>query len=182
MNLLDNSCSDDGNLVEEVKHGDAGAFKALYYRYFKPLIRFAWYRTRSIETSRDLVQEVFFKVWMRRENLDPGKSFKAYLYKSLNNHIINYRKLRSTNAISLEEAKLGKRKFEEGDIDAEIDFFNALQHLPDKIKAVYVLSRTEGYKYTEIAEICGISVKAVEKRMSKAFELLRKYLRCNNSR
>ena len=52
----------------------------------------------------------------------------------------------------------------------------AIQKLPDKLKTVFILSRIEGYKYNEIAEICGISIKAVEKRMSKTFNILRKTL------
>ncbi len=176
MNLTNDGSNNDRDLVEAVMQNNAGAFKVLYYKYFKPLIRFAWYRLHSVDVSRDLVQEVFFRVWMKRENLNPDKSFKAYLYKSLNNLIINYRKLKSTGTVSLEDESLRKRKYEEEKIDIEIDTLNALEKLPEKLKTVFILSRTEGYKYSEIAEICGISVKAVEKRMTKAFTLLKKYL------
>ena len=176
MNLTDDGCNSERDLVEALKHNDAGAFKVLYYKYLKPLIRFAWYRLHSVDVSRDLVQEVFFRVWMKRENLNPDKSFKAYLYKSLNNLIINYRKLGSTQTVSLEDESLRKGKYDEEKIDMEIDILNALEKLPEKMKTVFILSRSEGYKYSEIAEICGISVKAVEKRMTKAFTLLKKYL------
>ncbi len=176
MNLTNDSSNNDRDLVEAVRHNNAAAFKVLYCKYFNPLIRFAWYRIHSVEASRDLVQEIFFRVWLKRENLNPDKSFKAYLYKSLNNLIINYRKLKSTGTVSLEDECLRKRKYEEEKIDVEIDTLNALDKLPEKMKTVFILSRTEGYKYSEIAEICGISVKAVEKRMTKAFTLLKKYL------
>jgi RNA polymerase sigma-70 factor (ECF subfamily) len=60
------------------------------------------------------------------------------------------------------------------ELDEKIDLRTAISELPDKLKSVYLLSRVDGYKYNEIAEILGISVKAVEKRMSKTLALLRK--------
>jgi RNA polymerase sigma-70 factor (ECF subfamily) len=58
-----------------------------------------------------------------------------------------------------------------------MDIQNALNKLPEKIRTVYILSRIEGYNYSEISNICEISTKAVEKRMSKAFRLLQKLLK-----
>ena len=59
-------------------------------------------------------------------------------------------------------------------LELKLDLQNALNRLPEKLKTVYMLSRLDGYKYAEIAEICGISIKTVEKRMSSAFIQLRK--------
>ncbi|MGD8778351.1 MAG: RNA polymerase sigma factor [Ignavibacteria bacterium] len=165
----------DSELIKGIKQSDKEAFRKLYYKYFDKLIRFAYYRTNSIETSRDLVQEIFFKVWQMREKLNPDKSIKSYLYKSLSNSIINHIKLASTKNISLEEVEFTNSTNNEKQLDTEIDLQNALKLLPEKLKTVYILSRVEGYKYEEIAVICAISIKAVEKRMSKAFEILRKY-------
>ena len=168
-----NNDTADEELVEAIKENDHAAFKILYYRYFQKLIRFALYRLHSIETARDLVQELFFKVWTGRERLNPQKSIKAYLYKSLNNLIINHLKLSSTQTSLLSDLDESKIKAEEKQ-EYKIDIKNAIERLPEKLKNVFILSRLEGYKYSEIAEICNISVKAVEKRMTKVFVLLRK--------
>ena len=168
-----NNDTADEKLVEAIKENDHDAFKILYYRYFQKLIRFAYYRLHSIETARDLVQELFFKVWTGRERLNPQKSIKAYLYKSLNNLIINHLKLSSTQTSLLSDLDESKIKAEEKQ-EYKIDIKNAIERLPEKLKNVFILSRLEGYKYSEIAEICNISVKAVEKRMTKVFVLLRK--------
>jgi len=168
-----NNDTADEELVEAIKENDHDAFKILYYRYFQKLIRFALYRLHSIETARDLVQELFFKVWTGRERLNPQKSIKAYLYKSLNNLIINHLKLSSTQTSLLSDLDESKIKAEEKQ-EYKIDIKNAIERLPEKLKTVFILSRVEGYKYSEIAEICNISVKAVEKRMTKVFFLLRK--------
>ena len=175
MYSSNNTETGDEQLVEAIRKNDQEAFRDLYYKYFEKLIRFAWYRLHSIETSRDLVQELFFRVWKKREGLNPQKSIKAYLYKSLNNLIINHFKLSSSQTSSLITLDERKTKMEEAQ-DIVIDIQTAINHLPEKLKTVFILSRTEGFKYAEIAEICNISVKAVEKRMSKAFVLLKKYL------
>ncbi|MEJ2495120.1 MAG: sigma-70 family RNA polymerase sigma factor [Ignavibacteriaceae bacterium] len=168
-----NNDTEDEELVEAIKENDHDAFKILYYRYFQKLIRFAYYRLRSIETARDLIQELFFRVWTGRERLNPQKSIQAYLYRSLNNLVINYRKLSSSQTSSLTDLDERKIRTEE-EQENTIDIQNAIERLPEKLKTVFILSRVEGYKYTEIAEICDISVKAVEKRMTKVFVLLRK--------
>jgi len=173
MQSSKNNDTADEELVEAIKENDHDAFKILYYRYFQKLIRFAYYRLRSIETARDLIQELFFKVWTGRQRLNPQKSIQAYLYKSLNNLVINYKKLSSSQTSSLtdlDERKIGTEEKQGNTIDIQ----NAIERLPKKLKTVFILSRVEGYKYSEIAEICNISVKAVEKRMTKVFVLLRK--------
>lgn len=164
----------DENLVNAIRQNDADAFKELFKIYFAPLIRFCWYRVHSMETSRDLVQDLFMRVWLKRHTLDPNKSIKAYLYKALNNLIINYVNLSSSKTIPLESAEEIRAHTDANELDSMIDIQNALDKLPPKLRTVFLLSRYDGFDYAEIAEICGISKKAVEKRMSGAFTLLRK--------
>ena len=170
----------DEEIVKAVINNDHSAFKCLYYRYFPMLIRFAWYRLHSADMAKELVQELFYRIWIKRNNLNPDKSIKAYLYKSLNNLIINHSKLSSSKTISLDDIK--RKKFyadEENKLELRIDIEEGIKKLPDKIKTVYLLSRIEGYKYDEIADICGISIKAVEKRMSRALNILRRIFKKN---
>jgi len=170
----DNSLTDE-QLVKAIRKNDPEAFKKLFQKYFAQLIRFCWYRVHDMDTSRDLVQEIFVRVWLKRHMLNPDKSIKAYLYKSLNNLIINQSKLSFFQTISLEELPTAKNISEENNHEFNIDIQNALSKLPQKLKTVYMLSRFEGFDYSEIAEMCSVSKKAVEKRMSKAFILLRKF-------
>ncbi|MGA9292868.1 MAG: RNA polymerase sigma-70 factor [Ignavibacteriaceae bacterium] len=165
----------DDQIVKAIINNDHSAFKNLYYKYYPKLIRFAWYRLHSADSAKELVQELFFRIWIKRHNLNPDKSVKAYLYKSLNNLIINHLKLGFSKTVSIEDIKNpGSFDNEETKRDLIIDVEREINNLPEKVKTVYILSRVEGYKYEEIAEICNISIKAVEKRMSKAFNFLRK--------
>ncbi len=174
MSEINNHDQSDVQLVTAIKHDDHNAFKLFYYKYFKLLIRFAWYRLYSMDVARDLVQETFYRVWIKRHGLNPDKSVKAYLYKTLTNLIINYRKLHSSSNVSIENDIEQNTLRTAEKIEFQLDIINSINRLPEKIKSVYILSRYDGFDYTEIAEICNISKKAVEKRMSKAFILLRK--------
>jgi len=163
---------DDAELVSMIIKGDKESFRLLHSKYFDSLIRFAWFRTHSIETSRDLVQDLFLKIWIKRNYLNPQKSIQAYLYKALNNSIINYIKLHSTKNIPIEDVH--EKVIDQENIEIQLDIKKVLNSLPEKLQTVFILSRYENYKNTEIAEICGISVKAVEKRMTKTLKIFRK--------
>jgi RNA polymerase sigma-70 factor (ECF subfamily) len=161
----------DIELTAAIKAGNKNAFKDLYYKYFDQLYSFAWYRTYSKEASRDFVQELFTIVWTNRKKLNPKKSIKAYLYKVLGNLIIDASRLHASQNVPLENVETTST---ENDIELNIDIQNAINALPQKLREVYLLSRLDGFKYSEIAEILGISLKAVEKRLANAFSKLRK--------
>jgi len=166
--------SSDKELILEIKNGNKNAFKTLFNGYYIKLVDFCFYRTKNLEISKDHVQELFAKIWAARNRLDPDKSTKSYLYKSLVNQIINQKKLSSSKNISLEETISANIIASNTDLENKIDIYTAIEKLPEKLKTVFMLSRIEGFHYTEIAEICKISVKAVEKRMTKALKILRK--------
>jgi RNA polymerase sigma-70 factor, ECF subfamily len=168
-----NHISPDEPLIKAIINNDTDSFRQLYLKYFPLLIRYALYHTHSMDLSRETVQELFSRIWIKRHLLNPQKSIKAYLYKSLHNIIINEKALHSSRNISLDEIK-NTGSQEESNIELKIDIKAALDNMPEKIKTVYLLSRVEGFKYNEIAQICEISEKAVEKRMSKAINILRK--------
>jgi RNA polymerase sigma-70 factor (ECF subfamily) len=173
MGLNSERFKTDSEIVSSILHNDAEAFKALYYKFYPMLIRFAWHHTYSMEIARDLVQEVFIKIWDARHGLNANKSIKAYLYKALSNSLKNYYKSSAHKNISIDD--LIPDEISRGnDLELQFDIQKSVNNLPEKIRTVFMLSRYDGFNYEEIAEICDISKKAVEKRMSKAFTLLRK--------
>jgi RNA polymerase sigma-70 factor, ECF subfamily len=174
VNTVNSKARTDSELVKAIRNGENDSFKELYHRYYRLLIHFGYMHTHSMDVTRDLVQDLFFNIWKNRNRLDPEKSIKAYLYRSLNNLIINHLKHSSSRTYSYESISDENKIIVDRDLSFEMDFQKALSRMPEKIKNVFLLSRMEGYKYQEIAEICEISVKAVEKRMSKALEYFRK--------
>ena len=69
--------SSDNQLVFRIKNSDSAAFKELFYAYCQSLIRFACRFTHEVDSAEDLVQEVFFKVWSNRQQLDPKLNIKS---------------------------------------------------------------------------------------------------------
>jgi RNA polymerase sigma-19 factor, ECF subfamily len=170
-----NSSHSDKDLVIGIIKGNANSFKSLYCKYYQQLINFAFYRLHSVEQSSDLVQEIFTRVWLKRKTLNKNKSIKAFIYKSLNNLIIDYYKSSSSKTESLNIKPYDNLPCANDELEEQIDIKAAVSKLPEKLNIVFTLSRYDGYSYAEIAEICEISVKAVEKRMSKSFKIIRKY-------
>ncbi len=170
------SFNNDRELVQKIKESSQNAFKLLFTKYYGSLIKFCLYRTRNLDISKDIVQEIFTNLWISRNRLNPEKSVKAYLYKSTINQIINFKKHSSSQSFSLNDSISTKKNSNYTDLENKIDLFSSVEKLPEKLKTVFLLSRIEGFKYSEIAEICEISIKAVEKRMTKAFKILRKIL------
>ena len=166
----------DAELIQKIIESSESAFKLLFTKYYGSLVKFCLYRIRNFDVSKDLVQEIFTNLWLSRSHLNPEKSIKAYLYKSALNQIINLKKHSSSQNFSLDDSIAAKKNPDGSDLENRIDLVSAVEKLPEKLKTVFMLSRIEGFKYSEIAEICNISVKAVEKRMTKTFKLLRKFL------
>lgn len=166
----------DVDLVKATKDSDAEAFKTLYDRYYEPLYRYVWYRSRSSEFVRDLMQDLFTRVWLNRRTLDPEKSIKAYLYRIANHLLIDeHRKAGLKRDHQNESAYLNKGVHED-DPSLTMDIHSAVDDLPESVREAFLLNRVQGLKYSEIAEVCGVSVKTVESRISRALEILRKKL------
>ena len=167
----------DGQLAEAIKKSDPRAFKTLYYRYYERLFQFLWLRTRSEELSKDLIQEVFSRVWNKRENLDPGQSIKAYLYRISNNLMINHfqhQKVENRYLNNLDADSFITNPDENFELREKIS--REIENLPEKPRTVFMMHRFENFSYKEIAQTLEISIKTVEKRMSEALKILRQRL------
>ena len=167
----------DPQLVEAIKVADHLAFKTLYYRYFEALFRFLWRQTANEELAKDLLQELFSRVWRSREHLDPQQPIKSYLYRIGHNLVIDHRRQNVHPVDSLEahpEIEPSYSADEPFDLQDKIQA--AISALPEPVRLVFAMNRFDGVKYAEIAKVLNISVKTVEARMSKALAILREKL------
>ena len=171
--MKDYSSLSDSDFSKAINNSDESAFEAFYFRYYKSLYRFIWSRTRSTEQAREIVQETFIRLWEIRSKLVPHKSIKAYLYRIGYNLYLNH--LRSKKIL---KKYLDKQQHNtsQDNIELQTSIHIALEKLPEKLRVVFILNHLEGFKYAEIAETCGISVKTVESRMGKALRILREEL------
>lgn len=164
----------EAELINALIKGDRNAFKALFELYYDPLFRFLWRKTRDKSIAEDLIQTLFINVWNRRTHVDSSKSFKSYLYKSASNLAINHLK-KMVLTQSTKETVLQTPAESTMDREAQLAEYleDALYRFPYEQRSVFLLNKFEGFKYVEIAEMLGVSVKTVESRMSKVLKALR---------
>ncbi len=167
---------DEQELIGNIKNSCSKSFQLIFMKYYEKIYRFIWLRTHDSELARDLVQDVFMRIWVNRRRLDINKSFKAYLYQISNNLVIdNMRKNKTKEKIMRINQSLNYYESED-QYYTNIDIQKAINKLPQKLNIVVILSRFEGLNYTEIAEICNVSFQTVSYRLNQALKLMSKYL------
>ena len=152
--------------------------KQAYDSYFESLRGFLYYKTGDIELAEDIVQEVFIKVWEKRSGID-ASTLKSLLYTMANNLMINHMnhlKVVSKHEDAVMSGSQSERVspqfiMEEREFAEKLN--NCLASMPDGCREVFLMNRMDKLKYGEIATRLEISVKAVEKRMSKALSIVR---------
>ena len=133
----------------------------------------------DIEAAEDIVQEVYLKLWDKRDQIEM-KTVKSFLFTIANNMSINHLKHR-TIVFNFARNESGSRKVETPQYQLELkEFQNKLEkilaNMPENARVVFLMNRIEKLTYNEIAERLGLSVKAIEKRMSTALAYLRENL------
>lgn len=153
--------------------------EVLFKSHFEPLCRFSTHYINDFNIAKDVVHEVFIKLWENFEKLPDDTNFKSYLFTAVRNKSFNYLRDKKQH-LTLEEAPETKASDQYEHIETKElahQITEALHQLPDACRNVFELSRVEGLKYRQISEKLGISVKTVESQMSKALRILRNHLK-----
>lgn len=166
------------------------ALEELFKSHYKPLRAYAFRFVNNKEIAEDLVQDVFFELWSRRDHIhfDDKSAVKSYLFKSVYNRSINLLNSGILHAMSIEDTNESLiienyisryTQNQEHSLllkELEVEISSYIETLPPQCKKVFILSRTHGFKNKEIADQLNISVKAVEKQISKALSGLKEHL------
>jgi len=154
-------------------------FKDLFNMHFDAIRRYIYYRCSDSELASDIAQDLFVKIWEKNKQVNPLKD-KALLYKMASDMLVS-RMRRKKIEINYSNSIIIEKSSDLPDKDINIaqlktSYINALSEMTENTRITYLMSREEDMKYNEIADILGIGVKAVEKRISAALEILRKKL------
>jgi RNA polymerase sigma-70 factor, ECF subfamily len=169
-------------LIDRLKRGDPLAMKSLFDQWHVRLCAIAYRIAGDKSHAQDIVQELFIKLWKRREQLEITASLEAYLKRSCVNASLNFiEREKRTLWVDLQDAihTLSPLTVEKNMLYAELEIGvdNAIKNLPARTRTVFTLIRTNEMSYKQVAEAMSISEKAVEKEMMKALKLLRTALK-----
>ncbi len=169
---------EQNQLITGLRAGDKKVYQKIFDTFYEPLCNYCMSRIQSQEDAEEIVQDIFVKLWVKRDELNIAQSLRAYLYRMALNKIINYTEHHKVRRIHQAETLATHSPhndqisvIQENEIQQIV--FETVDSMPPKRRAVYELSRHEGLKYAEIAEQLDISIKTVEAHLSKALEQLR---------
>jgi len=174
----------DKNNISQVcvllKEKDKNAIKEFFLLMQPQIFYFLFRYTSNKEIAEDLTQETFINFWLALEKLDPDQSFISYIYKIARNLAINHlnREI-PVSSFNEDDIILNLSKSIHGEIDTVFlldDYQKAINTLPERCKATFLLSRFSGLDYSEIAAVMEVSVQTVKNQMNKALAVLRKRL------
>jgi len=173
-------------VLQNLKNGDTNAFESVFKFLYEPLVHFADEYISDLESARNIVQNIFMRLWEKHTLVDPDSNLKSYLYMATRNACLSHmRHLRVETAYfekslrSIDNLQLNYDALEELNID-QIDFSQleklireTIDSLPERCREVFIMSRYDEMKNKEIALKLDITVKAVEANITRALAKLR---------
>ncbi|MFN0033287.1 MAG: sigma-70 family RNA polymerase sigma factor [Flavobacteriales bacterium] len=154
-------------------------YQQAFKEYFRTIRNFIYFKCSDMDMAEDLAQDTFLKLWETRHRIDK-RTIKAYLYTIAQNNTINQLK-RKQLMYKFIKIPAADREYDTPEKIAEMKEYevklaNVIAMLPDGGREVFLMNRMEELTYVEIAGRLGLSVKAIEKRMSKVLQIFRDQL------
>ncbi|AIY11877.1 RNA polymerase sigma factor [Cellulophaga baltica] len=150
-------------------------YNELFKTNSKTVFNYLYYKYGNEEKAYDVVQEAFIKLWENCKKVAPEKA-KSFVYTVANNlylNILKAEKVRFKHAKETLDVTHESPEFLLEEKQFKLKLEQALSDLPENQRSTFLLNRIDGKKYKEIAELEGVSVKAIEKRMHLALKSLR---------
>lgn len=191
---MNQTSDNDWQLIERFQKGEQVAFHELFNRHKMNVINLSYRFVQSREMAEDVAQDVFFKIYEKKVKFDPKAKFTTWLYRVTVNASIDRTRKKGFFDRSLDKAEAGEEgenktllevlsdssAVSPADIVVREEIKNLvhieIQKLPEKLKAPVLLHHFENLSYEEIAQILGITTKAVERKIYHAKEILRRKL------
>lgn len=162
-----------------LQKGDEVAFEMIYRLYRLPIYANILRMVHDETTADDLLQDVFLRVWEKRDKIDPEKSFGGYLFTCSRFLVLNFLRHISVekqvgNYLSRTRSEIYRHIEEEiFSREAEVFLQKTINELPPQRLKIYTLCKTQGMTYQEVAAVLGISPTTVQDHMVKAHRFIR---------
>jgi RNA polymerase sigma-70 factor (family 1) len=166
----------------KLQAGDKQSFRVVYETHVSSLHAFVFRFTKSTALTDDIIQEVFIKIWENRGQLDPSKSFKAFLYKIAKNQVLNVLARYKTEETMRKEILVGAER-NANVTEQELEFQEmsevlqeGIAQLPSQQRKIFELCKTQGLTYEEAASQLNLSTSTINSQMVNALRFLKNYL------
>lgn len=159
--------------------GDEQAFEILFKLFYERLVNFSLNYVHSREVAEEVISDVFVKIWNNRKELPAIANLETYLYVAVKNQSLNYCSKMSGYVVSPAGDLFLENHQDSFDPEKELEFRElqldldkAVEGLPAQCKVVFKLIKEDGFKYKEVAEILGLSIRTVETQLTRALKKL----------
>lgn len=183
--LLTDHSYEDTDVFHRIAHGDEGAFRQVFHQYGARIYPYILRIVKEEATARELVQEVFLKLWIARETLPSIDKPSAWLFRIASNLAITYfRRQELDKKILREMAHTSAKEVDTLDEltgkELKLLIHQAVQQLPAQRKRIYELTREQGLSRKEVAAQLGLSENTVRNQLGLALQTIQESIR-NNS-
>lgn len=170
-------------LIEGCMNNDRAAQEALYRKFFPKMMAMCLKHTKNEQTSLEILNEGFFKVFSKIHLFKNAGSFEGWIRRIMYHSIVDYFRANKINKLFVSPDELIYERIEEKANDnlAFEDLFKMVGQLPKPTQDVFLLFAVEGYKHIEIAEILGISTGTSKWHLSNARKMLKELLKKNDT-
>lgn len=173
--------NDERELLRRVSESDETAFTVLFNTYYPLLSTHVFRITRSLPETEEIVQDVFFKIWMSRESLQSVEQFRPYVWVIAKNYALNALKKKARERNNKETWLKNEPQSETDTVDPQLAYHSlideAISNLPPQQQRVFILSRKDRLKQAEIAEQMGLTLSTVKKYVQLATESISIYIK-----
>jgi len=183
MNVLEIEESKD--LLLKLRQGNEPAFNAVYMMYAKTLYKRIFSIVKDASVTEELLQDLFLKIWQKREAINPELSFKSYFYAIANNLVYDYMRKVACDKRLMASLLINSVDYylhtEEAYNVKETNLIlkEAINNLSPQQKQVFTLCKIEGKSYKEASQIMGITTDTVNSHVVKSSRYIRSYLKKN---
>ena len=170
---------DEIALIKGISLGDRESFNEIYNQYYSEIYRYVFKFLKTCDHTDDICQEVFIKVWEKRQNLSDVNAFRPYLYKVAKNHVLDFLRHASVEKTAKEDILRGSLELYDSVDDNyqseeyQLHLHKVLNNMSPRNQEVFRLCRDMDYTYEEAAEVLGVSRNAIKKHMVKIIKVLK---------
>lgn len=175
---------DEKLLLLQIADGNEKAFAVLVERKWNNIYMQALTYVKGTHQAKDIVQDVFLKVWQNRKKLPEIERFDSFLFIMARNHIISALRKKTFFSLSADDLEIEEKNYlpdkslSQKNLAALIA--RGINLLPQQQKKAYLLSRDQGLSHEEIAAMMQVSKEAAKKNICRALNFLRTYLKTNS--